>query len=76
MIVLLCIADTKHTLQCAGERQGPVILKLRGRCPDSVIDTYWTPQTDGCQYILPEILTSKIRYNLESITWKAVGKGV
>ena len=56
MIVLLCIADTKHNL--------------------SLIDTYWTPQTDGCQYILPEILTSKIRYNLESITWKAVGKGV
>ena len=73
MIVLLCIADTKHTLQCAGELQGPVSLKLRERCPDSVIDT---PQTDGCQYILPEIQTSKIRYDLESITWKAVGKGV
>ena len=73
MIPLLCIANTEHTLQCAGEKQGPVSVKLRERCPDSVIDT---PQTEGGQYILPGIQTSKIRYDLESITWKAVGKGV
>ena len=42
----MCNADTKHTLQCAGELQGPVSLKLRERCPDYVIDTYWTPQTE------------------------------
>ena len=53
-------------------------MKLRGRCPDSVIDTYWTPQTEGGQYILHGIQTSEIRYDPESITWKlkAVGKGV
>ena len=73
-----CIAPPEHTIQCACEKQGPVYLKLRGRCPDSVIDTYWTPQTEGGQYILHGIQTSEIRYDPASITWKlkAVGKGV
>ena len=73
-----CNTPPDHIIQCACEKEGPVYLKLRGKCPDSVIDTYWTPQAEGGQYILHGLQTSEIRYDQKSATWhlKAVNKGV
>ena len=65
-----CNVPPSQIIQCACEKQGPVYLKLRGRCPDSVIDTYWSPQTQGGQFILHGIQTSEITYDAESVTWQ------
>ena len=59
-----------NPIQCACEKQDPIYLKLRGRCKDSVIDTYWTPQNQEGQYFLHGIKSSEIRYDKESNNWK------
>ena len=71
-----CFNPPETVLQCACEKEGLVYLKLRGRCPGSLIDTYWTPQNEGGQYFLHGIKTSEIKYNKESSTWqlKAIGE--
>ena len=64
-----CNAPPEHVIECACEKQGRVYLKLRGRCPDSAIDTYWQPQTEEGQYILHGLQTSEIRYDKETSLW-------
>ena len=45
-------------------------VSLRGRCADSALDKYWTPQTDRGQYLLHGLRTSEIRFDGSSSTWK------
>ena len=71
-----CNIPPTQLVSCACEKQGSVYLKLRGRCPESVIDTYWTVQTEMGQYFLHGIDTSVIRYDYTNNIWtlNAAGK--
>ena len=42
----ICVIPPEHLIHCVCEKKSPVYLKLRGKCPDSELDTYWTPQTE------------------------------
>ena len=44
-------------------------MKLRGKCPESVLDTYWTVQTERGRYFLHGIETSVIVYDDGNRTW-------
>ena len=71
-----CNIPPSELLRCNCEKQGPVYLKLRGRCPESVIDKYWTVQTEMGSTFLHGIDTSVIKYDYVNNLWKleAVGK--
>ena len=57
-------------VQCPCEKQDQIYLKLRGKCPESVIDTFWSPQNEEGLYVLHGSKTSEIRYIPETSSWK------
>ena len=71
----LCKIPPEHFVQCVCEKPSPVYLKLRGRCPDSAFDTYWTPQTYEGQYFLHGIKSSEVRFDRLSQTWQLIAHG-
>ena len=72
----ICNVPPTHPILCACEKSGSVYLKLRGRCSESVIDTYWTVQTDMGRYFLHGIKTSVIEYDDDNNIWnlRSVGE--
>ena len=65
----ICNIPPTHPILCACEKSGSVYLKLRGRCSESVIDTYWTVQTEMGRYFLHGIKTSVIKYDDDNKKW-------
>ena len=65
----ICNIPPTHPILCACEKSGSVYLKLRGRCSESVIDTYWTVQTNMGRYFLHGIETSVIEYDDDNNIW-------
>ena len=63
-------------IMCGCQKDGPVFLKLRGLCPASNIDTFWTVQNEHGLYFLHGIQSSEIRYDSENLKWnlKVYGK--
>ena len=64
-----CKVPPTNIILCACEKSGSVYLKLRGRCSESVIDTYWTVQTEMGRYFLHGIETSVIEYDDDNNIW-------
>ena len=64
-----CKVPPTNIILCACEKSGSVYLKLRGRCSESVIDTYWTVQTNMGRYFLHGIETSVIEYDDDNNIW-------
>ena len=71
----VCDIPDTHLIHCPCEKEGPVYLTMRGRCLDSAIDTYWTPQTAEGRYFLHGIKTSEARFDDLSNTWKLKAYG-
>ena len=62
-------------VQCTCEKQGPMFLKLRGKCSESIIDTFWTPQMDEGQYFLHGLMRSMIKFDNEKWNLRAIEGG-
>ena len=61
-------------IQCGCENNGPVFLKLRGLCPFSNIDAFWTVQNENGLYFLHGIHSSEIRFDDMKWHLKVYGK--
>ena len=66
----VCEVTRAAPIQCACEREGPVYLKMRGLCPDSNIDVYWTPQNRKGYHILIGIHSTVAKYDNDAIQWQ------
>ena len=64
-----CNVNPTDPIQCACEKAGSVYLKLRGKCPASDLDTYWTAQTERGRYFLHGIESSVIVFDDGTRTW-------
>ena len=66
----VCEVTKAAPIQCACEKEYPVYLKMRGLCPDSNIDVFWTPQNRKGYFILIGIHSSVTKYDDTAIQWQ------
>ena len=64
-----------EVVQCTCEKQGSIFLKLRGKCSESIIDTFWTPQIEEGQYFLLGLMRSMIQFDDEKWNLRALKGG-
>ena len=66
----------KQPFQCACEKQGQIYLKLRGLCPESSIDVFWTLQNKEGTVHFYGIKNSEMHYDFENRRWQidVIGK--
>ena len=69
-----CIIPKASPIQCVCEKVGKVYFKLRGKCPESSIDTYWIPQVEDGQFFLHGLQTSDIVFDNKKWILKSLGK--
>ena len=64
-----------EVVQCTCEKPGSIFLKLRGKCSESIIDTFWTPQIEEGQYFLLGLMRSMIQFDDEKWNLRALKGG-
>ena len=78
MYAALLMSSLGGPFTCVCEKESSVVLRMRGLCSDSLIDTYWFPQNykegqDPLYYI--GVKSSKITFSPVKRVWELVVSG-